>query len=569
MTVSRESRGCRRAGPLAAAFLTALSLHLLAPVESLAGGAVGAKRAALSTASPVATRVGLEVLQRGGSAADAAVAVALALAVVKPQAGNLGGGGFLVWFDAKSGGVWTLDFRETAPREANREMFAQSASIPRTGPLAAAVPGTLAGLDALHRRFGTRPWSELVTPAETLARGGFRVDEELKLDLAAAKRERSIDQFAATAAAFYDSAAPRETIVNTDLARTLGRIAKNGARDFYQGDTARTLVEATRKAGGILGFRDLADYEPVWRAPIRIRYGDCDLYTVPPPSGGGLVLAEVLNIVAGDDLGALGFQTPAALHLLVEAQRRAFIDRNQYAADPVNSRIPYRDLLSPERGRQWRRTIETDRVIATAGLTSPANLSPEGEHTTHFTIADSAGNVVALTTTLGDDFGSGFVVPGLGFLLNNAMDDFTTLAGRPNHERLVQGVANLVEPRKRPASSLSPTIVLRDGKPFLALGTGGGPAIPTTILQVFLNVVTYRKTLAEAVAAPRYHHQAVPEEMSYETGRAPKETIHALNSMGHAVAGRDSIGDVHAVLFEDGRMTAVADPRHGGAAGGF
>lgn len=553
--------------------LLIVSVSLLAlvasPLSLKAGGSVTASRAAMSSASPIATRVGLDILRRGGNAADAAVAVALVLAVVKPQAGNLGGGGFALYYDARSAGVWSLDFRETAPRDARPEAFASAPVLSRTGPLAAGVPGTVAGLDALHRRFGKLAWSHVVAPSESIARTGFETDTETKAALAAAKRERNIDQFTATAALFFDGNSPRETVAHGELARTLGRIAQRGAREFYTGETAKLLVEGVRAAGGIIGFRDLADYEPVWRAPMRIRRGQYDLYTVPPPSGGGLVLAQTLGILANDDLGALGFQSSRALHLIVEAQRRAFIDRNAYAADPLSARIPYRDVFSAERARQWRRSIEPGRVVATSGLTTPVDVAPEGEHTTHFTIADPEGNVVALTTTLGEDFGSGFVVPGLGFLLNNAMDDFTTQQGRPNRDGLVQGRVNLVDPAKRPASSLSPTFVFRDGQPFLALGTAGGPAIPTTVLQVFLNVTAYGKSLAEAVAAPRYHHQAIPEEMAFETGRAPKETIDALNAMGHAVLGRVSIGEVHAVMFDKGRLTAVADPRHGGAAGGF
>jgi gamma-glutamyltranspeptidase/glutathione hydrolase len=499
-----------------------------------------AKKAALSTASPLATRAGLAVLQRGGTAADAAVAVAFTLAVVHPQAGNLGGGGFLVYYDARSRGIWTLDFREMAPRAATRMMFAKT---PAAGALAAGVPGTVAGLDAMHRKFGTRPWKELLDPAIALAREGPRADAELAADIAAAKKDRALDLPAA--------------LPPPELAATLLRLAEHGARDFYDGEIAKKLVEAVRGAGGNLGFRDLREYEALWRAPIKLRYGPYDIYTAPPPSGGGLVIGETLNILSGDDLTATGFQTVKTLHLLIEAQRRAAIDRNRYIGDPLGARIPYRDLLSQARAEQWRKTIDPARSTATDSLTAPRDLPTEGEHTTHFTIADSAGNVASLTTSLGDNFGSGFLVPGLGFFLNNAMADFTT-AG-----------PNALDPLKRPASSLCPVIVLRDAKPFLALGSRGGPAIPTTILQVLLNVVAYGKSLQEAVAAPRYHHQAVPEEMFYERGRASMPVVNGLNAMGHGVSARDAIGDVHAILFENGRLIAVADPRRGGAAGGF
>jgi gamma-glutamyltranspeptidase / glutathione hydrolase len=502
-------------------------------------GQVTAKNAALSTAHPLATRAGLKVLQQGGTAADAAVTVACVLAVVHPQAGNLGGGGFLVYYDAKSRGIWTLDFRETAPREAVRGLFDK---LPAAGARAAGVPGTVAGLDALHRKFGTKNWKDLLAPAIAVAREGPRVDAEFTADVEAAKRDRKLDI--------------AKDLPSPDLAATLQRLAEHGASDFYDGQIARKLIDNVRAAGGIFGFRDLHEYEPIWRAPIKLRYGPYEIHTVAPPSGGGIVLGETLNILSGDDLDALGFQSTAALHLLVEAQRRAAIDRAHYIGDPIGARIPYRELLSQQRAELWRKTIDPKRAIATSQLTEPRPVTAEGEHTTHFTIADASGNIVSLTTSLGENFGSGFLVPELGFYLNDALTDFTT-------------GANQLAPGKRPVSSMTPVIVLRDGKPFLALGTRGGAAIPTTILQVFLNLAVYGKTLSAAVAAPRYHHGGVPEEMLYERTRTPQPTIVALNEMGHAVAAREAIGDVHAILFENGRLIAVADPRRGGAAGGY
>jgi gamma-glutamyltranspeptidase/glutathione hydrolase len=500
---------------------------------------VNATHGALSTAHPLATKAGLRVLQQGGTAADAAVAVACVLAVVHPQAGVLGGGGFLVYYDAKTRGVWTLDFRETAPREASRDLFAK---LPAAGARAAGVPGTVAGLDAVHRKFGARPWKELLAPSIALAKEGPRNDAELLADIESAKRDRKLDM--------------PKTLPAPELAATLQRLADHGAHDFYSGNLAKKLIDGVRTGGGILGFRDLHEYEPIWRAPIKLRYGAYEIHTAPPPSGGGLVLGETLNILVNDDLAALGFQTRASLHLLVEAQRRAAIDGAHYVGDPLGARMPYRELLSQRRAELWRKTIDANRAVATSMLTAPRALNAEGEHTTHFTIADAEGSVISFTTSLGDDFGSGFLVPDLGFFLNDALTDFT------------RG-ANALDPGKRPASSMSPVIVLRDGKPFLALGTRGGATIPTTILQVFLNVVVYGKSLTAAVAAPRYHQGAVPEEMLYERALTPKPLLDSLNAMGHAVAARDSIGDVHAILFENGRLIAVADSRRGGAAGGY
>ncbi|HVR41205.1 MAG TPA: gamma-glutamyltransferase, partial [Thermoanaerobaculia bacterium] len=513
-------------------------------------------------ASPIATRVGLDVLSRGGNAIDAAVAGSFALAVVHPQAGNLGGGGFLVYYDAKTKGVWTLDFRETAPLAARRDMFAGSDTASRSGPQSIAIPGSVAGIEAMYRRFGTRPWGELMAPAIRLAREGFKVDADLARDLESAKRERNLDPFGKALAA-------GDTFVQADLAATLDRIALAGAKEFYEGETAKRLVEGLRETGGNFGYRDLRDYQPVWRAPIRIRFGEYDIYTTAPPSAGGLVIGEVLNILSSFPMQSLGFQSPKAVHLLVEAERRAYIDRAKYLGDPGTSRIPYRELLSAERAALWRKSIDPNRVTMTSTLTEPGSVVAEREHTTHFTIVDAQGNVAAITTTLNENFGSGILAPGCGFLLNNSMDDFTAAPGKPNRYGLVQGHANAIDPGKRMASSMAPTIVLKNGAPFLALGTRGGPTIPTTILQIFLGVTVYGKSLADAVAAPRYHHQAMPDTIYFERDRAPKATIDALNAMGHPVAERDPIGDVHAILIDGKRIIAVADPRAGGAAGGI
>ncbi|MCU1349800.1 MAG: gamma-glutamyltranspeptidase [Acidobacteria bacterium] len=556
--------------------MAAALFFCFAAQSALAGSQVVATKAALSTVSQQATQVGLGVMQRGGNAADAAVAVALALAVVHPQAGNIGGGGFVVYYDAKTKGIWTLDFRETAPGAAKRDMYLQADGTAgrqsQTGPLAVGVPGTLAGLDAIHDRFGTRPWKELVLPAIHLARDGFRTDAELTADLEQARKERNIDQFASTAALFYPNGKELPAgsqFVQPELAATLERVGELGAPDFYDGETADKLVRAVRAAGGLLSYRDLKDYKPVWRAPIKLTYGEYELYTMAPPSAGGLVIGEVLNILNGYDLGSTGFQSAQALHLEAEAERRAYIDRNKYLGDPAAIRIPYRELLGEERARQWRASINLMRSTPTISLAEPGSILAEGSHTTHFSIVDTEGNIAALTYTLNDNFGSGFVAPGLGFLLNNEMDDFTTAPGKPNLYGLVQGSANAIEPGKRMASSMSPMIVLKNGKPFLVLGTRGGATIPTSVLQVFLNIAVWKKSLQDAVAAPRYHQQGLPEEIFYERGRAPQPLLKALNAMGHGIKEREPIGDIHAVMIENGKLIAVADPRHNGAAGGF
>jgi gamma-glutamyltranspeptidase/glutathione hydrolase len=546
----------------------AVTLALSLAANGFAGSQVNARTAALATASPYATQIGLNILKQGGNAADAAVAVAFALAVAYPQAGNLGGGGFLVYYDAQTRGVWTLDFLEVAPLAATKQMYVDNGPATRYGPLSAAVPGSVAGLEAMHRKFGTQAWKTLLAPAIGLARGGFQVSAELSNDLAASQRERNI---ASMAPLFYPSGkalAVGTTLVQSDLADTLGRLAEKGAADFYEGETASKLIEALKIVNGKIGYRDLREYKPLWRAPMRVSWRGYELYTMAPPSSGGIVMGEVLNILNGYDLRAAGYNTPRSIHLIAEASRRAMIDRNRYLGDPESVTIPYRELLSEARAKAWRATIDPKKASVSGALVEP-NAAREGMHTTHFTIADARGNVAAVTTTLNDNFGSGWIVPGCGFFLNDEMDEFTTAPGRPNRWVLSQQSVNEIQPGKRMVTSMSPTIVLKDGKPFLALGTRGGPTIPSTILQIFLAVTVHRKSLFDAIEAPRFHQQSGPEEIFYEQGRMPKSVIDALNAMGHGALALDSIGDVHAIAFERGRMTAVADPRHGGAAGGY
>jgi gamma-glutamyltranspeptidase/glutathione hydrolase len=525
----------------------ALAIAIATAAPAFAGSVVVAKHAAIATASPYATQIGLDVLKRGGNAIDAAVAVAFALAVARPDSGNIGGGGFLVYYEASTHAVWTLDFREVAPADAKRDMFAKGRSS-RDGALAAGVPGTVAGLAEMHQRFGTRSWKELVAPAVELARNGVKISDDLTSAATTAKAERQID--------FVPQASP---FVQKELAGTLQRIADKGAGDFYDGEIAARIVESVRAAGGIISLRDLRDYKPVWRAPIRIAFRDFDVYTLPPPSAAGMMLSEELNILSGFDLKATGYQTASTIHLIAEASRRAAIDRDRYLGDPTTSRTPYRDLFSTARAAQWRASINPTRATPTISLTEPSSTIAQSLHTTHFTIADEEGNIAAITTTLGDDFGSGLVVKRCGFLLNNAMHDFATGDISPN----------AIASGRRMATSLAPAIILRRNRPYLALGTAGGNAIPNIVLQTFLNVAIFGKSIADAVAAPRYDQQAAPEDITCERATSPELVRSQLQMMGHGYRLSESIGDVHAIFFEPGRLTAVSDPRHGGAAGGY
>lgn len=514
-------------------------------LPAFAGSRAEATHAAVATASPYATQIGLRVLQDGGNAADASVAIAFALAVAKPQSGNIGGGGFLTYYDAASRGVWTIDFREVSPAAAK--------NVSATGVASAAVPGTVAGIAALHERFGSKKWESLLTPAIGLARGGVKIDLELANAVKLARKERKIDPFA------RDNTDPGATLVQSDLAATLERIAVNGAREFYDGETARRIVDDGRAAGGVFSLRDLREYKPLWRAPMRIVFHGVEIYTVAPPSAGGLVMASMFKILGGFDLAASGFQSGASLHLIAEAERRAAIDRDKYLGDPAFARIPIRELLSDERAAQWRTSINPKRVTPTVTLAEPAGAPAESSHTTHFSVVDAQGNVAAVTVTLGDDFGSGFVVPGCGFLLNNSMKDFTKATGSPNAPAGA----------KRMASSMAPAIVLRGGKPLLAIGTAGGAAIPATIANILINVIVYKKSLDDAVAAPRYDQQAASEGIVYEQTLAPKAAVDTLVALGHGLRPGDSIGDVQAVMIDRGKLIAVSDPRHAGAAGAY
>jgi gamma-glutamyltranspeptidase/glutathione hydrolase len=555
--------------------LAALLVASMVALPLSAGSQTVATHGALSTISPIATSVGLAALRGGGNAIDAAVAVSFALAVAHPQAGNIGGGGFLIYYEAKTKSVWALDYREVAPLDAKRDRYVQANGDPnltvRTGPLSAGVPAAVAGLAEMHHRFGRLPWPVLVAPAIGLARDGFTVDLQLSSDLVVAAKDRHIDQFPSTTAVFYPEGkaiVAGARLVQTDLARTLERIAQGGAADFYDGGLAGGIVKAVKGHGGLLSLRDLREYKAIWRAPIRIDSGIYSLYTMPPPSGGAIVLGESLSILSALDLAASGQGTARTIHLVAEAERRAYIDRNRYLGDPAVNLVPFRELFSEQHVRRWRATIDPAHATATSTLGAPDQFD-DAPHTTHFSVVDAEGNIAAITTTLNENFGSGFVVPGAGFFLNDDMDDFTVTVGKPNGQELLQSEANAIAPQKRMASSMTPTIILRNNVPWLVLGTRGGATIPTTVLQVFLNMTVFGQSLYDAIDAPRFHQQAIPDVIDYERNRVTPAFLDQLAQLGHSVREREPIGDVQAILIEGGKLTAVADPRNGGASGGY
>jgi gamma-glutamyltranspeptidase/glutathione hydrolase len=537
---------------------------------------VTASRGMVVTTDRVASEVGAEILRRNGNAVDAAVATHFALAVVNPEAGNIGGGGFLVVRMA-DGTTASLDFREMAPMAASADMFLDSAgnvsdTLSLQGHLASGVPGSVAGMWEAHRRFGSLPWADLLQPAIALAEG-IVVHERLALSLRA--YEERLARYPATARIFLPNGRPPrvgERLVQADLAETLRRIAEGGMDGFYRGRTAELLDAEMRRGGGIMTADDMARYRAVWRDPLRFGYRGHEVISMPPPSSGGVTMAAMLNILEGYDLRSLGYLSPEHVHLFAEAARRAYADRNAYLADPDFVPQPTARMAGDAYAAERRRTI--DRTRATPSAQVAPGLGPvpgEGENTTHYSIVDARGNAVAVTTTINSLYGSLVTVDGAGFLLNNEMDDFTAKPGVPNQFGLVQGAANAVQPGKRMLSAMTPTIVLDpSGRVLLVTGTPGGATIITSVAQAVSNVVDFRMDVATATSAPRLHHQHLPDTLRYERDGLPAATEARLRAMGHALAERGGFqGDVQSILLlPNGYQSGVADPRRGGAAVG-
>lgn len=520
--------------------------------------------------SAPAAAVGAEVLRGGGNAVDAAVAVALAMAVTYPEAGNLGGGGFML-IRLADGRATVIDYRETAPGAATRDMYLDPESggvIPRAsldGWRAAGVPGTVAGLALALEHYGTMSWRDVVEPARRLAAEGIPVTGRFLAQLAKAEARLAAD---AESRRIYLNGGRGwrvgDRFVQPDLAETLARLQAAGPREFYSGETARRIDAAMRANGGLMRLEDLEAYEAVEREPLRGRYRGAEILTVPPPSSGGIALLQMLQMLEGYDVAALGHNTPAGLHLLAEVMRRAFRDRAVFPADPAFAEVPVRGLI--DRGYCLGRMADFDpqRATPSARMQPGRPMGGESMDTTHFSVLDAAGNAVSNTYTLNGLFGAAVTVPGTGVLLNNEMDDFTARPGVPNLFGLIQGEANAIAPGKRPLSSMTPTIVLRAGRPFLVLGSRGGPTIITQVLQVLLNVIDHRMPLAEAVEAPRMHHQWMPDRIDLEPDGFSGEIIRALEERGHTVrVWPERVGGVQAIQVDPatGRATGAADSR--------
>jgi gamma-glutamyltranspeptidase/glutathione hydrolase len=529
-------------------------------------------KAMVVSEEPLATEAGVAVLRAGGNAVDAAVAVALTLAVTHPVAGNLGGGGFLLVRMA-DGREAFFDFREMAPQSASRDMYLDAkGALTRDsleGPRASGVPGSVKGLELAHQRFGRTKWADVVAPAARLAREGFPVSATLASSLSGA---RNLPKFPESKRIFQRDGkfyAMGETFRQPELAATLTRLAQLGSQDFYEGETARHIADFMAKQGGTITLADLKAYRAVERKPLAATYRGHRILTAPPPSSGGIGLQQMLGMLEGSGYEKGGAGSASTLHYLAEVQKRFYADRSEFLADPGYYAVPSAKLLDPAYIAARRATIGASATPSDQIKPASGAVWRESTETTHLSVLDADGNAVSLTTTLNGGYGSGVTIPGAGFLMNNEMDDFAAKPGSPNLFGLVQGEANRIEPGKRPLSSMTPTILLRDDKVRLILGAPGGGRIITGVLQVLLNVLDFNMNIAEAVQQPRIHHQWQPDTLFVENGISP-DTDAALRRLGHQTRfPGGGVALVNGILVEPSGITGAADPRSAGRAAGY
>jgi gamma-glutamyltranspeptidase / glutathione hydrolase len=525
----------------------------------------------VATQEATATRIGLDVLRNGGNAVDAAATVAFALAVTLPSAGNLGGGGFMVVHAAESGETVAIDYREKAGGNASREMFLDERGEAdpeksRFSGLAVGVPGTVAGMALALERYGTISLAEALAPAITLAEQGIVVSPDLADSLSASKE--GLQKWPSSAKVFFkDGGAPYEpgeVLVQRDLALSLRQIAERGPGAFYGGPIGERIVAEVGRAGGHLSLNDFRRYEAAVREPVQGDYRGLEIVSMPPPSSGGVHIVQILNILEGFPIGFLGPGSALTIHLMAEAMKLAYADRSEYLGDPDFVDVPVAALTSKAYAAHLRGLINRNRARPAEEI-KPGDLAPyESPDTTHFSIVDGAGNAVANTYTINFGYGTGLVAAGTGILLNNELDDFSAKPGVPNAYGLIGGDANAVAPDKRPLSSMSPTIVLKDGKPFLVTGSPGGPRIITTTLQVIMNVIDHDMNVAEATWAPRVHHQWLPDELRIEEGLSP-DTSALLEQKGQNVAVKDAMGSTQSIMVTADGLSGSSDPRTPGA----
>ena len=547
-------------------FFTLLLVSALIVPSLDARQPVYARKAMVVAQEDLATEVGVSVLRSGGNAVDAAVAVGFALAVTHPYAGNIGGGGFML-IRMADGRITFIDFREKAPSAATHDMYLNASGVPTTdsvvGWRAAGVPGTVRGFDLANKKYGRKPWAELVKPAVTLAANGFPVS---KWQMDSWQRSSPLlshfpesKRIFLKSGAYYDG---QETFKQPELARTLDRIARLGAADFYDGETAHILANEMAKNGGLITLADLHNYQAVERTPLEGDYKGYHLITSPPPSSGGVGLLQMLAMLNGTGYEKFGAGSAGNYHYMAEVMRRYFADRSKYLGDPDFVNNPISALLAPAYIQSRRATIDPDRATPSDQISPGLAAANEGSDTTHYSIVDEQGNAVAVTYTLNNGYGSGVTVPGAGFLLNDEMDDFAAKPGEPNMFELVQGERNSIAPGKRPLSSMTPTIILKGGKPFLVLGAPGGPMIITAVLQVILNVIDFGMNVQDAIDFPRIHHQWKPDRLDTESTVSP-DTVGQLQRMGYSTHTADpgAQARVEAILIGDGWLQGGHDGR--------